>query len=184
MISQTNYIKIPDQVGNDSKKHMKSKEIDWRVKDFMRLGVITLTPKDSMKKAMEIMIRENTNGIVVVDKKRKVVGILSSWDIIKYIVPDYLEEDKHLASFEAPDVFKTRTIAISKDPVSKFMSQPVHCVHPDSSIMEAAATLSTFHLRQLPVVDKTGHLVGYLNKTDIKLAVGMALGFKVDKPEN
>ena len=42
--------------------------------------------------------------------------------------------------------------------------------------MEAAALLSTFHIRQLPVVDNDGNLVGYINRTDIKLAVGRALG--------
>jgi CBS domain-containing protein len=41
--------------------------------------------------------------------------------------------------------------------------------------MQAAALLSTFHIRQLPVVKKNGKMVGYLNRTDVKLAVSKVL---------
>ncbi len=121
------------------------------------------------------MLDQKTNGLVVVDEDRHVLGILSSWDIIAYLVPDYLENDKHLATFEAGDVFEERVKEIQNDPVSKFMSSQVHTTRPDHSLIEAATLLSEFHIRQLPVVDENGVLVGYLNRTDIKKAIGDVL---------
>ncbi len=152
-----------------------SEKQSWLVKDFMRTSVVTVNIDATMKEALEVMIRERTNGVVVVDNNRKVVGILSSWDIIQHIVPDYLEEDKHLASFEAGDMFVERAHQLKDDPITKFMTKDVHTVRAGHTIMAAAALLSTFHIRQLPVVDNDGNLVGYLNRTDIKLAVGKAL---------
>lgn len=153
----------------------KQEDNQWLVSDFMRTTLVTLPLSATMKGAIDIMIRERTNGVVVVDEKGYVAGILSSWDIIQHIVPDYLEEDKHLASFEATDIFATRSRELADDPITKFMTHNVHTVQPGHSIMQAAALLSTFRIRQLPVVDNQGKLIGYLNRTDVKLAVGKAL---------
>lgn len=141
----------------------------------MRDSVVVLHAEDTVKQAVQTMLDKKTNGLVIVDKKEKVVGILSSWDIIAYLVPDYLEEDKHLAAFESGDVFAERINEVAEDPVSKFMSTVVRTIKPEHTLMEAATLLSEFHIRQLPVVDDEGRLVGYLNRTDIKKAIGDVL---------
>ncbi|MFA6023781.1 MAG: CBS domain-containing protein [Candidatus Gracilibacteria bacterium] len=148
------------------------------VKDYMKSKVVSLKPEQTVKEALKTMIQHKTNGLVVVDKKNKVVGILSSWDIIAYLVPDYLEADKHLASFESGDVFAERVQEIKADPVKKFMSKHVHTIRTEHSLMEAATLLSEFQIRQLPVVDDKGYLIGYLNRTDIKKAMGEVLHLK------
>ena len=142
---------------------------------FMNARVVTVGQAATLRDAVAMMIQYNTNGLVVVDDDRKVTGILSSWDIIQHIVPNYLEEDKHLASFEAGDVFAQRTREVANDPITKFMTAKVKTVNQKDTLMEAAALLSEFRIRQLPVVDDDGHLVGYINRTDIKRAVGSIL---------
>jgi len=151
-------------------------EKKYLVSDYMQTKTVTLSPNSTLKEAVAVMIQAKTNGAVVVDENKKVVGILSSWDIIEYIVPNYLEEDRHLASFESADVFEQRVVELQNDPISKFISKEVHTSKADHSIMEAATLLSEFHIRQLPVVDDNGILVGYINRTDIKLAIGAILG--------
>lgn len=154
---------------------MTTKSTNWKVSEFMRRSVVTVPLSATMQEAIDLMIRERTNGLVVIDENKKVAGILSSWDIIQHIVPDYLEEDKHLASFESGDLFVLRAKELASDPITKFMTKNVHTIGCDHTMMQAAALLSTFHIRQLPVVDKEGTLIGYLNRTDVKLAVGKAL---------
>lgn len=150
----------------------------YLVQDYMKKKVVSLTADQTVKEALKAMIEHKTNGLVVIDKNSKVVGILSSWDIIAYLVPDYLEEDGHLASFESGDVFEERIKEVQDDPVSKFMSAHVHTINPDDSLMQAATLLSEFHIRQLPVVDEDDLLIGYLNRTDIKRALGEILNIK------
>lgn len=150
----------------------------YLVKDYMKNKVVSLHPEQTVKEAIKTMLEHKTNGLVIVDQHNKVIGILSSWDIIAYLVPDYLEEDKHLAAFESGDVFAERIKEVKDDPVSKFMSHHVHSIKPEHSLMEAATLLSEFQIRQLPVVDEDGYLIGYLNRTDIKRAIGEVLNIK------
>ena len=141
----------------------------------MRSPVVTLHPEANLEEAVNMMVEKKTNGVVVTDAEGHVAGILSGWDIIQHIVPDYLEEDKHLADFEAGIVFEKRVAQLANDPISKFMTHDVHTVQAQSSLMSAATVLSEFRIRQLPVVDENGMLVGYLNRTDIKKAIHDAL---------
>jgi len=142
------------------------------VENYMRAPVVMASITTTFKEAVETMIEKNINSLVVVDGKNKVVGILSSWDFLEYLVPDYLEEDKHLASFEASDMFSIRARQVGGDPIGKFMCRRVHTIKPSDSLMEAATTLSEFHIRQLPVVDDNNFPIGYINCSDIKKAIG------------
>ncbi len=151
----------------------------YLVSDYMRSPVITIRPESTFREAIELMLKEKTNGLVVTDDAQTLVGILSSWDIIEYIVPDYLEEDKHLAAFEDGAVFVKRIRELENEPVSKFMTDSVHAVKSTSTIMEAAATLSEHGIRQLPVTDEDNRVIGYLNRTDIKKIIGEVLGIEV-----
>lgn len=155
---------------------MPKPNIHCTVANYMRQDVATLQATATLRDAVATMIQHNTNGLVVVDDDRRVTGILSSWDVIQHIVPNYLEEDKHLASFEAGDVFAQRIREVANDPITKFMTAKVKTVNQKDTLMEAAALLSEFRIRQLPVVDDDGRLVGYINRTDIKRAVGDVLG--------
>lgn len=147
-----------------------------RVGDIMRAVPTTIRPETTMREAVRIMVGEKANGLIVTDEQGKVVGILSSWDIIQFIVPDYLEDDKHLAAFEAESTFDNRIKQVAESPVSEFMTKEVRTVSPDDALMQAATVLSEFHIRQLPVVDSDEKLVGYLNRTDMKLAIARVLG--------
>lgn len=141
------------------------------VADYMRTPAVMAKITTTFQEAVDIMTKENVNSLVIVDADGKVIGILSSWDLVEYVVPDYLEEDKHLAAFESSDTFKVRTRQVADDPIGKFITKRVHTITADSSIMETATTLSEYHVRQMPVVDKEGHPVGYVNCADIKRAI-------------
>ncbi|OGY78621.1 MAG: hypothetical protein A3B74_04545 [Candidatus Kerfeldbacteria bacterium RIFCSPHIGHO2_02_FULL_42_14] len=152
----------------------------YRVEEFMSTKVTTLHEDATIADAIQKMLRHKTNGLVIVDKNKKVVGILSSWDIIEYVVPDYLEEDKHLATFESGKMFEKRVRDIANHSIAECMTSRVHTIKPDHTLIEAATLLSEFHIRQLPVVDQDGILIGYINRTDIKRAMGEVLGLTED----
>ena len=147
----------------------------YLVSDYMNPKVTTINIGATFRDAVEQMVFLSTNGLVVIDDEQKVVGILSSWDLIEHVVPDYLEEDKHLAAFESGDVFAKRIKEVADHPITDFMTAKVHTIHPDENLMQASTLLSEFKIRQLPVVDDKGVLVGYLNRTDIKRAFGEVL---------
>lgn len=141
------------------------------VSKYMRKNVHTLTESATLGDAVIMMVREKTNGMVIVDSQKRVKGILSTWDIIHELVPDYLEDDRRMAPFESGDQFEARLLAIKDTPIKKLMTKKVVCVKQDHTLMEAAALLSEFKIRQLPVTDDKVVLVGYINRTDIKRAM-------------
>lgn len=148
----------------------------FTIDEWMRTDIVTLSRYATVKEAITLMLDQKTNGAVILDDAGQVEGILSSWDIIKYIVPEYLEEKGSLAAFEAADVFCKRVEAVQDDAIERFMTEEVKTIQQHGSLIEAVAMLSEFHIRQLPVVDAQNKLIGYLNRTDIKRAVGKVLG--------
>ena len=86
------------------------------VGEYMSTRHVTISRTATLRDAVERMIKEETNGLVVVDTENKVVGILSSWDVIKQIVPDYLETEDNLAAFEAESVFAKRVAEVKDSP--------------------------------------------------------------------
>lgn len=149
-----------------------------KIKDFMNKNVSTINMDANFLDAMNIMYGEKRNGLVVVDKHNKVVGMISSLHLIKWIVPDYLEDDKHLAAFEAGDVFAKRVHEVKHDKIVKFMNPNFHPVKAEDTLMEAAALMSEWNTRHLPVVDEEGVLIGYITRTDIKRAIAEILDLK------
>ncbi len=144
---------------------------EYLVSTYMQKNVHTVSKDATFREALEKMVAEKTNGLVVVNGDKKVHGIISCWDLIQYVVPDYLESERHVIPFESGAVFAERVKTVASDPVTKFMTKNVVCVKQNHSLMEAAAMLSEHRIRQLPVVDENSILVGYINRTDIKRAM-------------
>lgn len=57
--------------------------------------------------------------------------------------------------------------------VAQVMSQPVHTVHLQTSLAEAAHLIVSQHISGLPVVDDTGHLAGIITEADFLRALGV-----------
>ncbi len=148
---------------------------NYFVRDYMHKTISLNGKGATFHDALTAMVKHKRNGIFIVDDQDQVVGIVSAWDIIQHVVPDYLEDDLHLAPFESGTVLLDRAKVVANDSIDLFMTKKVHTVHEDSTVMEAATTLSEFRIRQLPVVDNDGRLKGCINRTDVKLVIAEIL---------
>ena len=145
------------------------------VAQYMQSDVVWVHHHATIREAMKIFVEQKINSVVVVDDDHRVVGMLSSIDVIQYIVPDYLEEDRHLASFEAGDVFARRVREVADQPVTRSMSKDIKTIQPNHTLIAAVTLLSEHRINQLPVVDETGKLIGYIGRSNIKQAIHDAL---------
>lgn len=145
---------------------------EYFVRNYMRKDVVTLNEDALFIDVVRLMIKQKTNGVVVVDEKRHVLGIISNFDIIEHMVPDSLEEDCKLEYFTASDSFSDELERVKNNSIKDFMTKQVYTIHQDDSLMQVATLLSEFKICQLPVVDENGIMVGYINRTDIKNAMG------------
>ncbi len=104
----------------------------------------TITPQDTVYKALEIMAEKNIGALVVVEKE-KVVGMFSERDYARSVV------------------LKGKS---SKDtPVSELMDSNVCYVRPEQTIDECMALFTKKRIRNLPVLEME-KLVGLVSIGD------------------
>ena len=128
---------------------------------------ITMTEEHTVGEVKKVVEETGTGGILILDKKEKLVGIVSTRDLL----------------FEHDD---------SKS-VMEIMSKPVHTAAPDTSLKEAERLLHEYRIEKLPLVDAAGRVVGLVTLKDImkitqypkatkdpkgRLSVGAAVGVR------
>lgn len=142
------------------------------VRDAMTTDVLTLAPDDTVEVAMRALVDRGVDAAPVVDADRRVVGLLSTGDLI------VAEGQVHVptvisilgASFELPGErrkFEEDLRRAVGGLVSDVMTREPQTIGPDATLEEAATLLHAHDLSRLPVVDDAGVLVGILARGDI-----------------
>lgn len=141
-----------------------------KVKDIMTAHPLTVSAEAEIVEAIEILLKNDFNGLPVVDAGGKLVGILCQSDLIaqqkKLPTPSLftlldgfipLNSMKHLEKEMKKIAALTVRDAMTADPVT---------VGPDTTIEEAATLMVDQSYHSLPVLDQ-GKLVGIVGKKDI-----------------
>lgn len=130
--------------------------MQFKVKDWMIDLVVFVDPDTLVTDALETMRRRYISSVLVSKSASSPdFGILTSTDI----------SDKIVAAGRDPSVTK----------VSEVMTSPLRTVVPEMSIQECAKLMSEHHIHHLPVVDKSGNVIGMISATDF-LVVAEAMG--------
>lgn len=115
-----------------------------RIREIMSSPVITVSPRNSIQEALEIMRENDTRRLPVTDGG-KLVGMLVQHDIEK--------------ALRSPG-------RIPHTPVEWVMTKRVHYVSPEDTVIEAARLMTDYKISALPVLD-SGALVGIVTDTDL-----------------
>ncbi len=116
------------------------------VKDVMSSPVVTTEEEASANKVAKLMYEHTVGCIVVVDKERKPLGMITERDLVARV----------LAKNAPPE----RTTA------KEFMSSPVVTIEPDAPVIEAAKRMRKKNIRRLAVLYKND-LVGIVSSKDV-----------------
>ena len=116
-----------------------------RIHSIMTTDVVTVSPEDSLEVVKELLFEKHFHHLPVT-KNGKLVGIITTWDLIK--------SDKR---FDEYGNFK----------VKEFMSRKVATLRP-TELIGAAAMIFLRHLfHAIPIIDDEGHLVGIITTHDV-----------------
>ena len=115
-----------------------------KVADAYNPNVRTLHQQDTLQKAFDMMTEGKFKGVPILDDQNKLVGIVAMSDVLK--VPGE----------------KAKTTAL-KD----IMTKNVITTSPDDTLLNALSLLTTHQIGRLPVVSKSGDLVGILSRSDL-----------------
>jgi CBS domain-containing protein len=146
------------------------------VRDVMTTDVVTFSPDDTVRDAMRVLVDRGVDAGPVIDADRRVVGMLSTGDLIvqdaQLHVPTvislfgaYLELPSQHRHFEE-DISKALGAT-----VAEVMADEIVTCSPDDTIERAATLMHEEDLSRLPVVDGDGRLVGLIARGDIVRAI-------------
>jgi CBS domain-containing protein len=139
-----------------------------RVKDVMVTEVKSIFPDISVSEALEFLSKEEISGLPVIDKDGKLVGMFTEKDIIKYILPGYLEKVGGFVYEDNPKAIRNKVKElISERKVCEVMRKEVITIGPDSSISEVARIMLIGKVRRIPVVDKEKKVIGIVARGDV-----------------
>ena len=144
-----------------------------KVREFMNPDVIYFKPEDSIFEVAKVFSKKDISGAPVVKDKR-VVGVISESDIVKFMSfklgrpsPPLTSLSLLIISFIKDNIgIKSQLKKISKIKIRDFMSKEVIFIHSEASLLETAYLMEKNDVNRLPVIDN-GRLVGIIARTDL-----------------
>ena len=126
------------------------------VQGWMTTDVITVSEDTPMMKASIIMKENNIRSLPILNKKGKLVGIVSDRDL----------RDASPSKATSLDVHELNYL-ISTIKIEELMTRNVVFVRPDETVEFAAILMLENKISSLPVINDKGSLIGIITQTDI-----------------
>ncbi|GBD39861.1 MAG: CBS domain-containing protein [Deltaproteobacteria bacterium] len=120
-----------------------------------RREVVWVNLGTTIKEIAQIMHDKNVGSVVVVDKERKPIGIVTDRDIVIRVI----NEDLNPAQIYVDDVISSNILTLRED----------------MGLIEALEYMKGKGVRRFPVVDSEGKLVGIITVDDIVRLLGKEL---------
>ncbi|MBE9582046.1 MAG: CBS domain-containing protein [Proteobacteria bacterium] len=134
------------------------------VKGWMTIDLTTVDEDTSMMKASIIMKEKNIRCLPVVDRKGKLVGIVSDRDL----------KDAAPSKATTLDVYELNYL-LSSMKINDIMTKNLVFVRPDETVEFAAILMLENKISSLPVINDKEVLVGIITQTDIfKVLINIA----------
>jgi len=140
----------------NSDRHEQSQQVEYFMKceEVMTKAPTCCVPTDSVNRVAKVMKTEDVGSVPVCESRenRKLVGIVTDRDLALHVVA------------EARDVNMTR--------VQDVMTGDPFTCQPGDDLQNALDTMQTRQVRRIPVVDRSGQLIGIIAQADIAIRVG------------
>lgn len=143
------------------------------VKNIMTKNPFTVSPDDSVIRAAQIMSGHNFNGLPVLDRENKVVGIITEYDLISK--GDSLHLPTLMSLFGNIDIYKNDSGPIKNNlkklltiKVLDVMNSDPLTVRDEAPIEILPQMFAEHHkVNPIPVIDRDQRLVGVVSRFDL-----------------
>jgi CBS domain-containing protein len=144
-------------------------------RSIMETHVVSVSPEDPLSAVHRLFFDEGINGAPVVDDQERVVGVISSSDLLRAAAeehdstrgdPGYFRELLEQAGPDwqaGPEGFVDR---LAERTVGDYMTDQLVSVAPDADIAEVARTIRSHRVHRVLVVDD-GRLAGIISTFDL-----------------
>jgi len=142
-----------------------------KVREIMTKDVVSIKPDDNAQDALALLSKMQISGLPVIDAQGKLVGMFTEKDVLSYILPSYIGKVGRFIYEENPKSTRKKFAELSKIKVSQLMRKLVVTTTEDTTLCEVARVMLTQKARRIPVLDKSGEVVGIIARCDILSAL-------------
>ncbi len=140
------------------------------VRDLMTPHVLSARPEQSLGDVARMMMDKDVRALPVVDDNGSLVGMVTHRELLKYLIPDYLQKTKSGKFRALPASLVAGAHQTTGDPralpVKDVMSRAVLCVSEEQTLSDVANLMNNKDVDRFPVV-REGVVVGFLTRADL-----------------
>jgi CBS domain-containing membrane protein len=154
-----------------SLQHMRKQMGEVYSRDIMARDVAAAEFGDELSAVWELMRQRKLKGVPVIDRGRRVVGIVTIVDFLKRVDKTH---HAHPRFFDRLRDSIRRTPGLTTDKpevVGEIMSSPVITATEDMHIVSLIPLFSEHHIHHVPIVDKDRRVVGMVTQSDLTVAL-------------
>ena len=147
------------------------------VRDLMTAQVLSASPEQTLGDVARLMMDKDVRALPIVDDNGSLMGMVTHRELLKYLIPDYLNRTKS-------GKFRALPAAMAAGhsgggggggggagdprvlPVKDVMSRAVLCLSEDQTLTDVANLMNNKDVDRFPVV-REGIVVGFLTRADL-----------------
>lgn len=134
--------------------------IHYQARDVMTQEPVTVAPETTLVEAEALFEKNDFNGLPVVDKARRILGMVTKLDLLKAFI------------FKAGAVLP-RYEEIMRRAVSTVMTRELLHVEPDTPLTRVLESMAARGFKSLPIVEED-RVVGIVSREDVLRALRRA----------
>jgi CBS domain-containing protein len=137
------------------------------VRDIMTADPVTVGPEQALGDVARLMVERDIRALPVVDDSGSLIGMVTHRELLRYLLPGYLQRTKS-GEFRAPTRSEIQRGAADPRliPVKEAMARTVLCLSEDQTLADVATLMSSKDVDRFPVVQE-GVVVGFLTRADV-----------------
>ncbi|MEU7826875.1 CBS domain-containing protein [Catellatospora sp. NPDC049133] len=135
------------------------------VRDVMTAEVMTVPLDTTYADIAQLLARHKISAVPVLDDLHRLAGVVSEGDLLRRI--EYLQEPADAAHFLQRPSRKSARAKAHGAVARQLMTTPAITVAPDAGVADAARLMADKHIKQLPVVDRQGRMIGIVTRRDL-----------------
>lgn len=134
----------------------------WRVSDVMTREVVTADRNMPYKQVVQLLADHGLSAVPVVSGGDRVLGVISEADVLR-------KEERAFGRIGTGLPHRTRQEREQAEALTadRLMTSPAVTVHPDAPLGAAVRLLNGHRIKQLPVVNPAGELLGIVSRHDL-----------------
>jgi len=137
------------------------------VRDVMTPHALTVKPEQTLGEVARVMVERDVRAMPVVDDAGSLIGMVTHREILRHLIPDFLQRTKS-GEFRAPTRGQLQRGSADPRliPVREAMARSVLCLAEDQTLADVANLINSKDVDRFPVV-REGIVVGFLTRADL-----------------